>query len=241
MNWQAELLRVTVFPVSSVQFDVAEWWTLVTGEAPEAIESKPKFGIYQAAGCFGKGRLILNIEPNRIDWLYTKDQQNNIENSFWIGDYLIEKQAFFKALEKWTPSCPPSYRIALGTILLETTDNLINGYHHLSKLLPAIKIDAENSFDFSYSINRPRFSKVLKNLKINRLSKWSVVTISLQIINPSVRQNFDKISETFACRLELDVNTTADQKDPLPQESLHKLFSELEKFTVEIAEKGDLS
>jgi len=41
------------------------------------------------------------------------------------------------------------------------------------------------------------------------------------------------------CRVELDMNTTAERTEPLPQEGILAVFEELVGLAIEVAEKGD--
>src|SRR5208282_50763 len=68
---------------------------------------------------------------------------------------------------------PPAIRLAYGAILLQPVDNRETGYLRLGELASAVKIDPKSE-DFFYQINRPRESTTLKNMRLNRLSKWSV-------------------------------------------------------------------
>ncbi len=46
--------------------------------------------------------------------------------------------------------------------------------------------------------------------------------------------------EVYACRLGMDINTTADFKGLLPRNKLVSIYEELAVFGKEILEKGDI-
>ena len=122
-------------------------------------------------------------------------------------------------------------------------DNRKSGYELIANYLPNVKLDPIGSSDFLYQINRTRNSQLgISDLEINRLSKWSVVKRGLARIDilPEARVSLFPSSETFSCRLELDVNTSGDYKNDIPSEKLADVFHELVDFAKEIALKGDI-
>ncbi|MDQ7034545.1 MAG: hypothetical protein Q9P01_06835 [Anaerolineae bacterium] len=115
------------------------------------------------------------------------------------------------------------------------------GYEKLTELLP-FKIDAENSSDFFYQINRRRNSNTISNLELNRLSKWSVLKLQTALIRTDIAANqLITLPEAYACRLELDINTIQNFEGELDQDKLSDLFYELINLGKEIATKGDIS
>ena len=70
--WQAGILRLTAFPSPAAQLGELTWWKDLVGEPPETKISQPRTGGQQEEGRFDEGRkLVLRIEPTRIDWLLT--------------------------------------------------------------------------------------------------------------------------------------------------------------------------
>src|SRR5262245_26476888 len=88
--WQTALLRLTAFPSpTSAQFDAEKWWSEIVGETPEKTTSQPKIMLQAAEGLYGAGKLVLNVQPIRIDLLYAALDDNNIEASIpSIGSFL---------------------------------------------------------------------------------------------------------------------------------------------------------
>ncbi len=99
------------------------------------------------------------------------------------------------------------------------------------------------SSDFSYQINRPRISgSGIPDLKINRLSKWSVASWRLEewSLGPQTTVKTLEGQEAFSCRLELDINTAADFSGEITSQSLASIFAEQINLGAEIAEHGDI-
>jgi hypothetical protein len=150
---------------------------------------------------------------------------------------------FVASAKKWLTVAPPFLRIAYGLILVRPVAGRREGYLELTKYLPAVEIDAENSSDLSYQINRPRALTSLTDEKANRLSKWSVGLLVVDAFAMSAARQGgrrDRVSEEHNCRVELDMNTSAERTEPLPNERVLAVFEELVGLAAEIAEKGDI-
>lgn len=244
--WQVESLRFTAFPTPDAQIEEPTWWKDLIGEPAERKVSAPKRRILQEEGAFSGGKLMLSIQPLRIDWTLSPSpsQQQELDALPTIGLVSDSLRVFSELIERWiqSESFPPVKRIALGTILLHPVENGKQGYEQLSAYLPAIQLDTEHSSDFSYQINRPRASvSGLADLKINRVSRWSVALMragSIAVGPQTVESVMGR--EHFACRLELDINTAADFAGSLPRERLPAILHELASFGEEIVREGDV-
>ena len=105
-------------------------------------------------------------------------------------------------------------------------------------------MDLEHSSDFLYQINRARDSTTgIADLKINRLSKWSVAAIRTGgiILEPAGITYQQTPQAIFACRLELDVNTQPEGPDPLPRTQTTSVLTELIDLGREIIAEGDIA
>jgi hypothetical protein len=67
--WQAETMRVTVFPTEVVPVEPSVWWDEVVGVPPETVVARPKVGQFQARGDFEGRQLILQVQPGRVEWI----------------------------------------------------------------------------------------------------------------------------------------------------------------------------
>lgn len=246
-GWQVESLRFTAFPAPTAVIGEPTWWQDVTGEPPEKRMVAPKRGALQEEGQFEGGRLILSVQPMRIDWVVTAHiaEGKELETFPTIGPFNELLGTFLVLIERWFQSetAPIVKRIALGATLVQAVENKHIGYEQLARYLRTVDIDPSSSSDFLYQINRPRVSASgIADLKINRLSKWSVAgwrSALLAVTPASVEQAMGP--ESFACRLELDINTAADFVGPLPRDGLPKVIQELANLGQEIARDGDVA
>lgn len=241
--WRAESLRLTCFPAPSAEINGADWWRDLVGEEPENRLVRHKEGFRQDTGNIGKAQLVLGIQPTRIDWLLSPVGEDQEDRS--LGSFQDSLTLFSNLMIRWLASAPTTNRLALGSILAIPVNDRVQGYEQIAQFLPNIKIDPVGSSDFLYQINRPRTSQTgIKNLIINRLSKWSVGRSGvLQVLISLNRQQQDKFistPESFGCRLELDINTYQDFGHQLPYEQLETIFKELITLSQEISTKGDI-
>ena len=242
-QWDVEQERITLFPFPGLIANGESIWELITGTLPEVVTTKPSLGISNVSGKYKNGQLVLNIDPQRIDFLYLPPadfHEKNPDRGFSIIDSaeLIDL-SLINDIGNWLGNAPQITRIAYGIVYLMRCDKKEDSYKILAELLPDIKIDIENSTDFMYSINRPRISNVVNNLKLNRYSKWAALKITLASIMPAQNTNISTFTEN-AARLELDISSDAERIDEIPKDHLLNLLKEMNQYAIEISQSGDI-
>jgi hypothetical protein len=238
--WQIESLRITCFPGSATEFNSGNWWQDVIGEQPENTIIRAKDGFRQDEGHFNERKVVLGVQPIRIDWLMKSNEE---EGELTIGSFQDGLDSFLALMSRWFKISPPLRRLAFGATLALPVDNRKSGYELIANYLPNVKLDPIGSSDFLYQINRVRDSQLgILDLVINRLSKWSVVKRGLARIDilPEARVSLFPSSDIFSCRLELDINTSGEYKNDIPSGKLVDVFHELVDLAKEIAVKGDI-
>jgi hypothetical protein len=246
--WQALTLRLTVFPGPAAHVDECSgWWEAVARDSPEEVRSKPKTEKYQAEGPFAQGRLLLNVEPLRIDWIYTAIEDPDAPNP-WIGPFEENLKEFQKLASRWFELEEPlsANRLAFGAELLSPVETLEIGYRQLSLYLP-FDLDPTDVSDFLYQINRHRDSHSgVEGLSINRLTRWSVAMFWRErfLIPPLPTgrqvQRLHKPTYSYACRLGLDISTPSEFEGELSPQEQSTVFEELVALGVEIVREGDI-
>ncbi len=243
ITWQAELIRFKAFTNSTVDIGQLSWWSDLVGTPSETRVTRPVVGEYQEEGAFAGGRLILRVDPTRIDWVLapsSDQQQENPEGYLLIGQFQKLRNQFLPAMLRWLEALDyfPVQRLAFGGQFAQLVENHHEGYCRLVSYLPDVRLDPEGSSDFFYQINRPRASQSVTGLKINRLSKWSVAVQQTFTFNFSGQASAGQ--SYFACRLELDVNTAPDFRDGFSKEQAITVSQELANLAGEVMEKGDI-
>ena len=141
--WQVERLRVTAFPSPAAQVQEPTWWSDLVGEPPETHTVRPRQGGMQEEGAFATGRLILRIEPTRIDWLLTamSEQKSSGEDSPTLGPFPDILRTFQELMGRWLAmeTCPSMTRLAFGAVLLQPVANHPNAYNLLEHYLPSVR------------------------------------------------------------------------------------------------------
>lgn len=242
-QWGVETVRLTVFVLEPSPIDVT-WWERLLSEPPETRVSRPREGAHRDEGAFQKGKLVLNIAPLRIDWLYTIGANSSEQDLPILGPFSETELPFYEVMYKWLSMCPPIKRIALGAVLFQAASSRPAGYTQIANYLPHVQLDPDGMLDFVYQINRPRVSSTIPSLSINRLSKWSVGQI--QRLHVELNSEGKVASSTpshkaiHTCRLELDINTSQNFTKPIDKGNLLPLFKELTMLGEEIARKGDI-
>jgi len=237
--WQSEQLRLTAFPRPEARVVSQGWWEEVAGSPAEMIQQDVKRGIETEEGFFGEGRLVLAIQPSRIDWIYTAGDPSAIVDSFLVlGPFPETVETFRSVMAKWLNrnDVPPITRLAFGAVLLSPVSERTAIYDTYSNYLPIAfdKFDKENTHDFHYQINRRRsLQEIKQGLRVNRLSKWGEASLRIVDLDGSIRH-----PEKYACRLELDINSVPG--DELRLDRLSDLFDDFIKLGQEIVREGDI-
>ena len=239
--WQAEILRLTMFRNPGDLSGRSVRWESIGGTEPEMQSSKPKQGERLESGPFEGGKLLLQVQPDRIDWLYVPDRAKESETEP-PESFLASIDRFSKPMNRWLHDYPSAPRIAFGAVLNLPVKDREEGYSRISEFLP-FSVDAEASSDFLYQINRFRESKTIQGLRINRLSKWSVGILMMQMVHFSTPDRGVTLfpeGDRHRCRIELDINTQPGFPEVISGDGLPALFAELVHLGKEIVREGDI-
>ncbi len=238
--WQAQGLRLTVFPASTAEVTADNnWWKDVLGDEP-AVQSIQKGRLVrEEQGEALGGLLALTIRPGRIDWgLASTLRQDEVPQAFpTVGSALEILPRYHDLLSRWLPTSPPLDRLAVGLQALLPVEDHATAYHVLDALLPFVEVDPA-SRDFRFQINRPRPSRTgIENLTINRLVTWHALRMQVVATLPGGKRV--GAPPLYAVIAEMDINTAAEFEGPLPQGRLSDLFDECRDLLVALLEQGD--
>jgi hypothetical protein len=161
-----------------------------------------------------------------------------------MGDWISATGTLRKLTTGWLISQGDLTRIAFGAVLNFPTDDRPTSYRHLQAFLRDVRLDAENSSDFTYTINRPRPSVSLRGKgTINRLSKWAAAQLSVLRATPDSKGGSLMLADAataFASRLELDVNTAPLADFAIGSHVVASVLEELIALGEEISVQGDV-
>lgn len=247
-DWEADALRFSGFyPVTgSASLDLL-WADLGIGE-PDSVTASPRSGLYKAEKAVERAKITLSGDLARMDLIISAHEETTAPSGAVTDPVAFSMDKFVNLLPRFNElsgralvsGCLPSFkRIAFGCRGYLPTSDRVASYYKLSAYLPAVRIDPENSSDFLYRINRPRISIEAPELRINRLTTWSAVTLSVfavQLISQQVQES----SATHWCHVDLDVNTDAGRQTPLESHMLRSVFVEMLGLGRELLINGDV-
>lgn len=228
-DWNVESLRLTLF-VDDYKIN-KNLFLEITNNEPDNTSFRKIENIYQEEGFVDTNKLVVFQGLGRIDIVILKEPSS--ESMRKLAEWI---DIFSNILNNWINNTNLSVkRLAFASLLKIYTNNNINAYEIIEKYLPRIKIDKENSMDFSYQISRPKQSNVISSLKINSFSKWSVLIVKSLIINNNNKTTYSE--DKYLCQLELDINTDIENKQDLS--NISEIFNELKEKAIHISINGD--
>lgn len=123
--WQVENLRLTAFlPVES-NAEPSKWWMDLIGYPPESVLSRPKAGRHQEVGPFEGRKLLLQVQPERVDWLFvpaveaSEEAEDALETKPSAGPFPDALDSFMKVAMAWLKVSPEVTRLAFGAVLFQ--------------------------------------------------------------------------------------------------------------------------
>lgn len=240
MKWDAEGIRFSAMPPPSVAFELKPLWEAVVGKAPEEVQERPQQGVRNEFGPFLDDHFFITQLFSRIDLIFGVLPQKAVElDLVSTGPYERAERAHVELSKKWLKVAPSLGRMAYAPTLVHRVSSVEEGYACLREMLPRLPLD-DGARNLLWQINRPRPSKVVKGITINRLSKWSVLTHQRMHMAQEGGLMFSSpVAQSIACKLELDIYT--DPIEPLPAETLLPLLEELIATAKEISERGDVA
>lgn len=237
-GWLAESLRFTAFFSDDLVDDYAtrDWYRGLDLEEPdEEIHIRKE---YQKKFSFKKDQSLLQlvVTPERLDVFLSSDPEILITERHLLGDVEVALDSFCKKILPWIQELDVGInRIALGAVCLAFQESRDSAYRFLNDMLPKIDLSPDEGMEFSFGINRPRNSIVLKKQKINRHTQWSALRLRSLNITKGSKRDID------AARLVLDINTSKDNEISISPSDRAGLLDELRILLIEITKEGDIS
>lgn len=248
-DWFVDSLRATFFSAAPPPTaNTREWWRLVAGSSDaDLVVNEGPPGNASASGEVDNATALLQVvcQPNRIDLIYAIATQfgddgviTQARNAFATS----ELASFHERVKNWLQGAPLCHRVALGCVARLETESKEASYAMLQRFLPALAIDPVGSTDFQYQVNRPRTSTSIgAPLLLNRLSKWSAGIMRAKVSDAESTAPPRVASSRHYCKVELDINSAADNTTLFDQGALTSITSELFSLAAEILTKGEVA
>lgn len=206
---------------------------------PTSLRKTCRQGVTQLQGRVGNAFMVVTENPVSLELKrLANDPSEPPPELGTLAQYATVVSTFEELALRWLSleNCPPLWRLAFGSTLVQPVSSHATAYETLDRYLPDIKIRPDSS-DFSYQINGKRTSIAMDGLVVNRLSRWSTVELQQMVFRPEgivMRQ-----SGMLACQVALDMNSVPST-EPLSKDRLGDLFRELVELATEVLCKGDI-
>ena len=235
--WLTESLRFTAFSVDTKELRLASFEQLENGSAEQIIE-RPNQNIRQETGKLGAHRFIIQCRAGRADFSLSMKSVSPPPQVNNIGPFQEAMTLLIATIELWFRKAPPLKRLAIAPTLVMPFNSRLDAQKRAKKFLPKLDFDPELDRDFLWQINRPRNSKSISGLIINRVNRWQI--FDLQSFSVSEQGlTLGELSSALL-QLDLDINTSAENKNQIESSSLSNLVGELSSIASEIMKKGDV-
>lgn len=246
-QWEVAYLRATAFVPDLSVDDVVEnaLWEKVIGEKPKEEHINYQKGLREEKGSLDDDILSMASQRGRVDCALesTGGESARVPELPTIGSMSdATLKPFMEVIKKLLSACSPTNRLAFGAILVMRATDASAGYTKIQPYLHSIQMNPQETSDFFYQINRPRKSKICPDIRINRLSRWSMSLLGTLgvTVDPVESKATTSIQRRHACRLELDINT-AVLNYTLTSDNAYAVFQELVTCGDEISSKGDVA
>jgi hypothetical protein len=115
-------------------------------------------------------------------------------------------------------------------------------YRELQRLVPSVQFDSEHTREALYQINRPKQSRALPGIELNRITKWNSVKQGqiFASIEPGVPPTVVTSDSEHFVHCECDNSTPQDGTAELDAKVLPSLFEELRDMALENLAKGEI-
>lgn len=253
-NWGAELVRFTGFLHPEAVGQKIAFQDL-TGNLPAkkvTTNLNPDqpgwFESILEVGAFEGFALQLEIQLSRIDIRLlappsAPSGDQHLPNFFKISRIETAIPPLKNLVGSVTSKNLKFLRLAFGAVALCDRAGKVEAYQLAKDLIGHIDLDPEKDTDLLFQINRRREIKVdNKPILINRLSKWSAIGLIPGTLNHETRafEPTNVAKPQYATRVEVDINTPAENLDAMSPANAIETFNHLAAFGLEIIEKGDL-
>jgi hypothetical protein len=239
-NWEASQLQAVVFLRKAVS--PTDFFSAITGEAPDTQEDRLKEGVRVQTGLFLGGSLQVVFNPIRVDVILSPILGPEIllaGASQTLGNFVSTIEAFASVIRNWLPACKlPASRLALVAKALAPAESTIAAYQILKDNLTSVIVEPGKMQDLMFRVNWRVESARTEEGYLNRLTTWGAVTTKIQTGTASAVPLI-QIGERHCAYREIDVNTPAEHPEELPSDQLVPIFNELLEVVLSTAKGGE--
>jgi hypothetical protein len=241
-TWFTRTLRLTLLlSPSANQTGARLAWKKLTGKKPDKVT---RHGNEQfAEGLFPPGRLLVQVRPSRLDVISFGLPESNprqADRNPSLGPFEAASAKLRGLAEGLFADPGPYLSMALAAELVSPAETRVAAYRILVDHMGSATFNLEGGQEFLYEINRPRGSKVIAQLVVNRLTRWAATSWHPFVFETGIGPRLLSGPKSIGAVITPDIFTDTDRVEPLPPDRLRDLFSELCDMIVEIRDRGDI-
>jgi hypothetical protein len=253
--WLVQNLRLSVFVPESTTIEDADWKILTGVDRPENSIGQPNFK--HLWGPALGGRLQISSQPQRIDVVLVPLPPSppaadvppeDVVVAPSIGDFFIVLGEFYKATDAWLRAMNyDKTRIAFGSVMFRQTETIEAAGPILLGMLKSVNVDPARTSDLAFSINWLTPSNASKDLKLNRLTKFSAISYQNHRLRMEggaaplmITEATAAATATHGILFEIDLSTPAGRTAPLAKDEIIAIYDELIGWGIENARVGEV-
>ena len=234
---------MTLFPTEPIDRDTHEQWvsSIAPTEPEEVHEQRPqRTAIWhrQATKALPPSLLELRTEPNRADLRLVAGPNHYPFALAQLGPLDSALAEIAHLGRRFLEESIRLNRIALGGTVILPVESRSAGYEVVREFVRIDHLDPRGDSDLVFRLNRPTVSKVLSGQVINRVSTWTVVTMSAAAVGlgSDLVATQEPLGE-FA-RFEFDVNTRPSDQPVFNSRDAVHLLDEFVETAVSLGKEG---
>lgn len=236
--WQIDSLRLTAFSNQVIDSKEQNWFSRLTGGIPEQSGARPQQGEYFESGPFMGGVIEVKSAFNRMDCVLTAlTQPSSFPKLDGSPDQVVS--AFIDRASAWMADLGfPVVRVAFGMGASKIAENREGANRVIMAYVPGVNLDPEAVHNLGIHLSYPFSSAVVPNCEIEPLSKWTSILAQMFTMQPGAMVSTPAIRREHLCRVEFDVFTPADRFEPVANDLLLRLVTELAGASLDVLSKG---
>jgi hypothetical protein len=245
LDWSAELLRLSLFSNGALSVSDGDWLKL-TGNPTSELRQVHASGSVYGGAIDNTCRLQVSSAHSRIDVIMSAPAGDvaDVSTIRTMGPLGESTKKFSAAIEPWLKESKFLFnRVAVGASFLFATQSSGQSLAELEKLLSSVNGSTDGMEELFLRVNWPQSSKVIEDLKINRITSWSALQLRVQLfqVAPIAFGSGSPIThnDIHAVRLEIDHSTDEKRAEVFNSHQLIPIYEELLALAFENAEKGE--
>jgi hypothetical protein len=239
--WEANTIRLTLFPVEPIPSSFDAWRTLFDAE-PDTEETRAKEGFKRQAGQYGSGAAEVQYTPARLDVIIIPppaeiNPAQPVLPNITFGPIVDRLSEFENLTPEWLMNLPFRInRMAISGNAMIEKDTIQETYEVLKEYIKSVDVKPATMRELLYRINWQRPATLVEYY--NNIQFWSSIVFQGQsVVNDQMPPV--TMQRKFLAQLQFDVNTPEDRARRLEARELSPIFGEMLALVREALTEGE--